>query len=930
MSVLPKVSYAFIAGEVAESFYGRTDLTKYELGVSLARNFFVDYRGGLVSRAGTKYVAPLQYSGTPVKLARYRAQGDDYVLVFGANYIRFIRSGGYLLENELTVTGRSAGVFSVAAHGLSFGDMIWLTGFTSAPELNERFYEVGTTTTGTFELRQLDGTLVDTSAMGAHVGTERVARVVTVATPFTGATLADLDIRQRRSNELRITSLDYPRHKLTYVNDLTWTLEEITTSSAIAAPTGLAVDAGTGTAGAAFAVAAVVDGTEGKLTPYSINSTIVNYSATAGHAFITWAAVPEASHYNVYRSLLLVDGTEISYGQSLGYIGRALGPQFTDNNIVPDFLKTPPVFTDPFANGAIQYLDVTAGGTGNTNATTVTITDPTGTGFEGYPVVKSGGVITAVVVVNGGSGYTSPTVVISGPGSGATATATVGELAGNNPRIFTMFQQREVYLGTANQPMTLWASKPGTLGNFDVSSVLTAGDSYSFTLDGVEIDPIYHALALRSGLLVFTADGITLLRAEEGKAVSGVNALAEPQAYKGASRVPPITIDLDVVFAQKHGSAVNAMAYTEYTNTFDLEDISVLSSHLLGEGKNLLRMEWVAEPDKLIYALREDGVLLTVTYERQQKVFGWAQHETCGKFKDIVAVDEAGRTALYAAVARPLEGPWGRWAWGIEVFQPRERAALEDHWGVDAGLSYDRSYRWPAVTMFVNAATRNVTLTVSSSYFTPAMVGDVVFLAGAKAVINEYVSGTKVYARMTRIIEGMVAGCPTFPTEVPAGEWSIVTPTDVVGGLWHLEGKNVSVLADGDAYLDLPVVDGQVTLEAAASKIVVGLPYLCRARTLPLNIMQQSLEGRRKDLLQVVTRVLRTRGLSIGPDFDSMVEFKDRTSEAWGEMLRWFSGMISSSVNSGWEEDVYLCYEQSYPLPATILGLTQNFDVGDD
>jgi hypothetical protein len=223
-----------------------------------------------------------------------------------------------------------------------------------------------------------------------------------------------------------------------------------------------------------------------------------------------------------------------------------------------------------------------------------------------------------------------------------------------------------------------------------------------------------------------------------------------------------------------------------------------------------------------------------------------------------------------------------------------------------------------------------VTLTVNSAYFTADMVGDVVFLAGAKAVINEYVSYTKVYARMTRIITGMVEGTPTFPTEIAAGDWAIVTPTDVIGGLWHLEGKNVSALADGDAYLNLPVVNGQVTLEAPASKIVVGLPFLCRAQTLPLNVMQQSIEGRRKDLLQVVTRILHTRGLAIGPNFDSMVEYKDRTGEAWGEMLRAFSGMVSSSVNAGWEEDVYLCYEQAYPLPATILSLVQAFNLGDD
>jgi hypothetical protein len=36
--------------------FARIDLAKFHTGAALLRNFFVDYRGGIANRAGTRYV----------------------------------------------------------------------------------------------------------------------------------------------------------------------------------------------------------------------------------------------------------------------------------------------------------------------------------------------------------------------------------------------------------------------------------------------------------------------------------------------------------------------------------------------------------------------------------------------------------------------------------------------------------------------------------------------------------------------------------------------------------------------------------------------------------------------------------------------------------------------------------------------------------
>ena len=50
------VKFAFIAGEISPTLFGRSDLTKYDLGMAEAHNFFVDYRGGLSSRPGFEFI----------------------------------------------------------------------------------------------------------------------------------------------------------------------------------------------------------------------------------------------------------------------------------------------------------------------------------------------------------------------------------------------------------------------------------------------------------------------------------------------------------------------------------------------------------------------------------------------------------------------------------------------------------------------------------------------------------------------------------------------------------------------------------------------------------------------------------------------------------------------------------------------------------
>jgi hypothetical protein len=105
-----------------------------------------------------------------------------------------------------------------------------------------------------------------------------------------------------------------------------------------------------------WAVTAVnADGEESLPSDFLAVTGSNNYAATAGQGVLTWDRMDGVHHYNVYRSIIVSKDTTVTRAAQLGYVGRAYGPIFIDNNIIPDFATTPPVSRNPFAPNQ-QYL----------------------------------------------------------------------------------------------------------------------------------------------------------------------------------------------------------------------------------------------------------------------------------------------------------------------------------------------------------------------------------------------------------------------------------------------------------------------------------------------------------------------------------------------------------------------------------------------
>ena len=156
-------------------------------------------------------------------------------------------------------------------------------------------------------------------------------------------------------------------------------------------------------------------------------------------------------------------------------------------------------------------------------------------------------------------------------------------------------------------------------------------------------------------------------------------------------------------------------------------------------------------------------------------------------------------------------------------------------------------------------------------------------------------------------------------------------PATTISGLSHLEGKTVSILADGAVHPQRMVVSGSITLDNAASKVHIGLPITADLQTLPVAIGLQDGsfgQGRFKNVNKVWLRVYRSRGIFIGPDFDHLTEAKQRTTEVYGSPPALKSEEVPVMVTPSWGDSGQVAVRQSDPLPLTVVSLSMELAIG--
>lgn len=834
--MIPVIQNSFVSGELSPSFLGRTDKPQYRNGASTMRNMFVRYQGGAYSRAGFSYCGMCKQgapnpggSGSinipPRDINFQYSINQGYDLEFGESYMRIKSGGAYVTEtaqNIVTISQNNPGQVTIGNHGYSNGDWVFGSGINGMTEFNGLTWIVQNSASSTFTLTDLFGNTVSTTTFPAFTSGGTFARLYTVSSPYAAADLPYLKVAQN-ANLMNLTcwnqatNTEYPPYTLQRKGSTNWVFTQVSFTVPISPPATVTAKAQASTTLStwySYGVTAVDN--QGNESIMSANADVQNndISINAGSNTITWSSFgSNVSNYNIYAATpaYSTGGDPGFVGVPYGLIGSAFGLQFIDTNIIIDFTQTPPTHQNPFARGQILAVTPTAAGSGLTQAgTSIVFNTSTGSGASVELVIQNGA-LDASIVLYGGQGYAlTDTATISGAGSGAAVNLLVGPETGTYPGTVQYYQQRLIYANSINNPDTQNFSQPGLYNNFDISSPTIDSDAITATPWATQVNGIQFMVPSIQGLLTFMGNGIWMVNGGNSIAITPSDINAQLQSGIGCSAiVPPLVIGIHVLYVQAKGSIVRDIAFNFLYNVFQGTDITVFSNHLF-LGYTLSQWAYAEEPYKVIWAVRNDGAMLSLTYIKEQEIEGWARHDTNGLFVGVTSVIEPPDNedvsfgveppvdVIYTIVKRYIPGttsvPAGKWAYYAERANNRIWQNIEDCFCVDAGLFYPLTF--PNAILSPSAA--NGTSNISST---------------------NLINGGKGYTMPTaQALDSSGSGSgATFNVTQAGGVITAVTP--VLQGAQYNLGTTSIVVSDptGTGAVVSPVITNNVTFTASAS-----------------------------------------------------------------------------------------------------------------
>jgi hypothetical protein len=456
---------------------------------------------------------------------------------------------------------------------------------------------------------------------------------------------------------------------------------------------------------------------------------------------------------------------------------------------------------------------------------------------RGYITIQSiGGDYTGHVLI---TEYVSPTVVKGTVKKQLASTDETRDFAfaawngeKGYPSATGFYEDRLVFAGSKGFPQTFWTSKTGDYYNFGTSIPSADDDGITATLNGGQMNGIKAIIAFGE-MLLLTAGGEFKVSGG-GKAITGSNVLSQPQEYRGVSDVNPVTIGSRIIYVQHQGNIIRDLAYSYDVDKYTGDDLNLLASHLF-EGHKIISMTYQQIPNSIVWCVRDDGLLLGLTYIKEHDIYAWHQHTTAGgKFVSVCNIGGSTEDKLYAVIERGGQ-------YYVEIMESRDKSTnVEDQFFVDSGITYE-------------------------------------------------------------------------------GE-----PTDEISGLEHLEGYTVAILADGNVLPQQTVENGKVLLGNKYKKVHVGLPIDAEIKTLPIDFTAQdgTYLSRKKRIAAVTLLLKDSRGGLFGMKENELNEFKWRSNEAYGEPIGLQTGKFKVTIKSAtYDETQQIIIKQPDPLPMTVLSL---------
>lgn len=550
--------------------------------------------------------------------------------------------------------------------------------------------------------------------------------------------------------------------------------------------------------------------------------------------------------------------------------------------------------------------------------------------------------------------------------TGYTAYSSAGYASNKNllPGAIAFYQGRLLYGYSDSYPESFWGSKPlDTNGNpqyDDLANGSDVTDGFKFTLSPTtgKVDKIESLVPTLNFLAICTFEGISKCDGgAAGDPISPANVDVTPAVTQGVlQQITPILLGINLMFIHRSGLILYSLEYDVFYNAYNALDQNLNSEHINQSG--LTQMVYRNGRPPMFLSTRNDGVLIGTTFllggKNNTAVNGCHRHILGGTSSKVLSVGNMPRDNAFdqtwLVVERVINGQTVRYVeyvndevifpeeeeyftgdeesddrtWRNAVFEVQKQCVFND-----ANLTYDGS-DYATFTMTPGALTGNgITFTASGSVFTSAMVGREIW----KKAVNGVGTGRAIitgYTSATIVTCNIISDFDTI-TVIPVNSWYLTT--NVISGLWHLEGQTVNVVTDGGEHAQRTVSNGLINLQYQSSVVQSGLSYLGLLKSMSVEggSPGQPSQGKTKICNRVDIHFLNTLGAKYGSSLYRLQDTEFRTiNDLTGRPSPPYTGIKNLNFDDISESEKHIYIVQDKPLPCTILNVIPFFDISFD
>lgn len=252
------------------------------------------------------------------------------------------------------------------------------------------------------------------------------------------------------------------------------------------------------------------------------------------------------------------------------------------------------------------------------------------------------------------------------------------------PRTIDFYEDRLVFGGNPGAPDSIYTSDSGDYVVFSEDDA-SEEESVQVTLGARRINDIVWMVGSRRLLIGTRGEEWWVSGPSDTEPLTPKDHVGKTDSAWGSERVRPENIGDAVFYVQRNGRILREMRYDYASDRYISSDVSILAEHLTKDYK-IKQIAYQQHPHQVMWCLREDGVLLALSYMKEHEVLGWSKHTTNGTFESIAVIPGDSEDELWVVVKRSIDGSYVKYVERMKKFN--WGTSLSDCFFVDSGLTY--------------------------------------------------------------------------------------------------------------------------------------------------------------------------------------------------------------------------------------------------